>query len=52
MSQNVTPVRGFSFGDSFGGPVPARRDRGPRAAVRHAVYTGVQMLEIRPKTAT
>src|SRR5437764_11918253 len=48
-SDHVTECH--TLGENFGGPVPARRDRGPRAAVRHAVYSGEQMLEIHSKTA-
>jgi hypothetical protein len=46
-SDDVTKCH--SLGDPFG--VPVGRGRGPRAVVRHAVYTSEQMLEIHPKTA-
>ena len=44
MSQNVTLSAIISAARS-----PHAGVEGPRAAVRHAVYTGVQMLEIHPK---
>jgi hypothetical protein len=39
-----------TFGEEFGGPVGC--GRGPRAAVLHAVYTSVRMLEIHPRSLT
>ena len=46
MSQNVTLSATISAAQSRRAGV-----EGPRAAARHAVYTGVQMLEIHSKTA-
>ena len=44
-SDDVTECH--TSGENFGGPVA--RGRSPRAALPHAVYTSVQMLEIHPK---